>query len=150
MKPDAIQDEILEQTSIHSEPKDSSCVLADVRLLWHELRGLGHDHLRLAALETRRAGESLVTMLVSGVMLAFLLNGAWLGLMAAGVLWLLEHGVMTSNAIILVVAFNLLAAFICYVLIRRNSRSLLFTATLRSLDPDSVKRLKKRTKHREI
>ena len=87
-------------------------MLEDAQSLLHELLGLTHDRFLLAALETRRAGESLVAMIVAGVMVAFLLSSAWLGLMAAAVLWLIENGVVASSAILLAVAFNLLLALI--------------------------------------
>jgi hypothetical protein len=108
-------------------------MLEDAQSLWHELRGLTHDRFRLAALETQRAGKSLVDMIVAGVMVGVLLIGAWLGLMAAAVLELLEHGVVaTSSAILLAVASNLLIALILFGVIRRKSRYLQFPATLRS------------------
>ncbi|MFO8004405.1 MAG: hypothetical protein R6U12_09255, partial [Thioalkalivibrio sp.] len=48
-------------------------VLQDVRTLARELRGLFHDQVGLAALETRQAGESLVWMVILGVMVGGLL-----------------------------------------------------------------------------
>lgn len=69
--------------------------------LWHELRGLAHDHLQLAALETQRAGESLVTMITAGMMVAGLLLSAWLGLVGAAVLALTSRGVMASDSALL-------------------------------------------------
>ncbi len=108
-------------------------MLEDAQSLWYELRGLIHDRFRLAALETQRAGKSLVDMIVAGVMVAVLLIGAWLGLMTAAVLELVEHGVVaTSSAILLAVASNLLIALILFGVIRRKSRYLQFPATLRS------------------
>jgi uncharacterized membrane protein YqjE len=135
MNPDAIEDETLGQTATRNDPVSDSGVLEDARSLWHELRGLSHDRLRLAALETQRAGESLVDMIVAGVMIAVLLSGAWLGLMAAAVLGLVEYGVMASGAILFAVAFNLLLALILCGVIRRKRRYLQFPATLRSLQP---------------
>lgn len=105
-----------------------------VRSLWQDCRGLIHDHFRLAALETRRAGESLVVMIVAGVMVAVLLSGAWLGLMAVAVLWLIQHGMGADNAILLAVAGNLLAALLGCGVIRRQSRALLFSATRRRIE----------------
>ena len=134
MNPDAIEDQT-GQTATPSNPVKDSGVLEDLQSLWHELRGLLHDHLQLAALETRRAGESLVDMIVVGVMVAVLLNCAWLGLVAAAVLWVVEHGVMASDAILLAVAFNLLVVLILFGVIRRKSRYLQFPAILRSLQP---------------
>src|SRR5512139_2425373 len=112
MAPDAEQDETPGQTGTSSDQANSSGVLEDARSLWHELRGLTHDHFRLAVLETQRAGESLVAMIVAGVMVAVLLNSAWLGLVAAAVLGLVEYGVVASSAILLAVAFNLLVVLI--------------------------------------
>ena len=110
-------------------------VLADAQSLWTELCGLSLDRLQLAALETRRAGDSLVTMIISGVMIAGLLTSAWLGLLAAAVVVLIDTGLAASSAILLATAFNLFLALILLGLIRRKSRHLQFPATLRSLQP---------------
>ncbi|HEX5538145.1 MAG TPA: hypothetical protein VFX01_00025, partial [Methylophilaceae bacterium] len=45
-------------------------LMDDVKSLWTEVRGLTHDHLQLAALETKLAGESLVSMIAAGVIVA--------------------------------------------------------------------------------
>ncbi|TAL42515.1 MAG: phage holin family protein [Methylovulum sp.] len=140
MNPNAADNETSGQTATRGDPQDGSGVLEDAQSLWRELYGLGHDHFRLAALETRRAGESLVTMIVAGVMVAVLLNAAWLGLVAAAVLGLIEHGVAASNAILLAVACNLLLALIFYGLIRHKSHYLQFPAFLRSLQPAPMHR----------
>ena len=127
------KDENSGQTAIREGMVSDSTVLEVVQSLWHELLGLTHDHLLLATLETRHAGESLVSMIMAGVMVAFLLSGAWMGLMVAAVLGLIDNGIVASNAILLAVAFNLLFALILIVVIRRKSHSLQFPATLRSL-----------------
>jgi hypothetical protein len=72
-------------------------------------------------------------MIMVGVMVAFLLSSAWLGLMAAAVLGLIDNGVMASSAILLAVAFNLLLVLLLCRVLRRKSRYLQFPATLRSL-----------------
>jgi hypothetical protein len=115
-------------------PSESG-LLEDAKSLWHELRGLAHDQLTLAALETRLAARSLVTMIAVGVMVAVLLVSAWLGLVGAVVLWLIGIGVMASIAMLLAVAANLLFALILYDVIRRQGRHLQFPAILRSLRP---------------
>lgn len=135
MKTDAVEDETPGQTATRGDPMSGSGVLEDAQSLWHELRGLTHDRFRLAALETQRAGKSLVAMIVAGVMVAGLLSSAWLGLMAAAVLELVKNGIVTSSAILFAVAFNLLFAMILFGIIRRKSRYLRFPATLRSLQP---------------
>jgi len=133
MDRNTLQDETPGHTAMHSDPVSGSTLLEDAQSLLHELGGLTHDRLRLAALETRRAGESLVSMLIAGIMVAFLLSSAWLGLMTAAVLGLIDNGVMASSAILLAVAFNLLLALILFRVMGRKSRYLQFPATLRSL-----------------
>ncbi len=107
----------------------------DAQSLWDAIRGLTHDHLQLAALETTLAGQSLVTMIVAGVIVAVLLVSAWLGLETIGVLLLIQHGVFASVAVLAVVGVNLAIALILYGVIRRKCRNLRFPATLRSLRP---------------
>lgn len=133
MAPNAVNDETIGQTATHGDSRKSSGVLEDAQSLWKELRELSHDRFRLAALETQRAGDSLVAMIMAGVMVAVLLIGAWLGLLAAAVLWLVEHGVVASSAILLAVVSNLLLSLILCGVIRRKSRYLQFPATLRNL-----------------
>ncbi len=133
MDRNALKDETLRQTAKRSDPGSDSSVLEDAQSFLHELLGLTYDRFLLAALETRRAGESLMTMIVAGVMVAFLLSSAWLGLMAAAVLELIGNGIVASSAILLAVACNLLLALIFCRVMRRKSRYLQFPATLRSL-----------------
>lgn len=135
MDPHAIKEEPPRQTEKRGDSVSGSTVLEDARSLGHELRGLVYDQFRLAALETRRAGESLVSMIEVGVIIASLLSGAWLGLVAAAVVGLIENGVVASRAILLGVAGILLLALILCGVLRRKSRDLLFPATLRSLQP---------------
>jgi hypothetical protein len=123
----------LKHETSRGDPGSGSVMLEDAQSLWHELRGLTHDRFRLAALETQRAGKSLVDMIVAGVLVAVLLIAAWLGFMAAAVLELVEHDVVaTSSAKLLVVASNLLLALILFGVIRLKSRYIQFPATLRS------------------
>ncbi len=108
----------------------------EAQLLWRELRGLAHDHLQLAALETQQAGESLATMITAAMMVAGLLLSAWLGLLGAAVLALTGSGIMTSgNALLLAVAVNLLVALMLCGVIRRRSHDLRFPANTGSLQP---------------
>jgi len=119
-----------------SDPGHGAGLPQDAALLWCELRGLAHDHLQLAALETQRAGESLVTMLTAGMIVAGLLLSAWLGLMGTAILALTSHGVMASDsALLLAVAANLLVALVLCGVIRRRSHHLRFPANTRNLRP---------------
>ena len=118
----------------------------EAKWLWYELRGLAHDHLQLAALETQRAGESLVTMITAGIMVAGLLLSAWLGLVGAAVLALTSHGVMASgSALLLAVAVNLLLALLLGGVIRRRSHDLRFPANTGSLQPTASESLNAET-----
>ena len=108
----------------------------EAKLLWHALGGLAHDRLELAALETQRAGESLVVMVVAGMLVAGLLLSAWLGLLGAAILALTSLGIMaTGSALLVAVAVNLIVALILWRAIGRLSRDLRFPANARSLEP---------------
>lgn len=115
-------------------PADSG-LIDQAKALWYELRGLVHDGLTLAALETRQAGRGLVTMVIAGVGIAVLVISAWLGLLGAAVLGLIGIGVNAGIAMLLAVAANLVLAAVLYQVIRRQSRHLHFSSTLRSLRP---------------
>ena len=103
-----------EQQAARREPD----ILDDVKSLWAETCGLAHDQLQLAALETKLAGESLVSMIAAGVVVAVLLVTAWLGLVAAGVLALIHSGVLASLAMLLAVVLNVVIAFVLFKVIR--------------------------------
>lgn len=127
-------------TEATASPPGASALLEQAKALWGSARGLTHDHLQLAALETRLAGQSLVAMIIAGVVGALLLVSAWLGLIGVGVLRLIDVGVVASVAILSAVAANLLVVLILYGLIRRRSQDLRFAATVRSLRPVPILR----------
>lgn len=104
--------------------------------LWDDLRGLAHEQLQLAALEARRAGESLVSMVAFAIVAGVLAASAWVGTTGALVLWLIESGVAASAALLLAAVLNVLGAFGFAVAIRRKSHYLRFPATVRSLGRD--------------
>jgi hypothetical protein len=64
-----------------------------------------------------------------------LLVSAWIGLLAAGILWLTELGLKPMFAVLLAVGVNFVLALILYVIIRRQSDYLRFPETIRSLRP---------------
>ena len=105
----------------------------DVGRLWQQVLGLAHDHLQIAALETRLAGQSLVAMMAAGVMVALLLVSSWIGLIAAAIAALVDAGLSISAAILLGAAANLVLALLLCAFIRGKSRHLLWAASLRSL-----------------
>lgn len=78
MEPTNALDRTGEPAAVGGPLQGASGLLEEVSSLWYEVRGLVHDRLTLAALETRLAGKSLVTMIAAGVMVACLLVSAWL------------------------------------------------------------------------
>ncbi|MDP2180785.1 phage holin family protein [Methylicorpusculum sp.] len=141
MYKEAVKNKIPEQTVKAGDPLNNAGVLEIAQLLWDELRGLSVDRLQLAALEMQRAVDGLVSMVISGVMIAVLLLSAWLGALAAVVLVLIENGVTVSSAILLAVAANLFLTLILFAAIRRKRRFFQFSSTLRSLQPITPERL---------
>ena len=118
-------------------PDSGTGLLGNVQVLWRDLRGLLHDHLQLAALEAQRAGKSLVNMVIYGVAAAILVVTAWLGLMAAGVLWLIDLGLNSSLALLAAVGVNVGGVLLLVLMIMRASKYLGFSATVRSLKSDA-------------
>lgn len=110
--------------------------LEEARLLERELRGVVHDHLSLAALETRQAGESLVRIIAMGVIAACLMFSAWLALVSVVVLVLVRYSLVTAgSALMLVFAVHCVVAMLLLAAIRRRSRHLLFPGTISRLEP---------------
>lgn len=104
--------------------------------LGKELRGVVHDHLFLAALETRQAGESLVLIVAMGLFTACLLLTAWLALVGTAVIVMVQHSLLTaSSALILVFAIHCVLAMLLVAAIRTRSRCLLFPDTISQFEP---------------
>ena len=111
-------------------------LLESAKLLEKELRGVVHDHLVLAALETRQAGESLVKIVGMGLIVACLLSTAWLATVGALVIVLIQQTPIPAGvALLLVAAIHCAVAFLLVSGIRKRSRNLLFPATVSRLGP---------------
>ncbi|HEY3077339.1 MAG TPA: hypothetical protein VGJ74_19375 [Burkholderiales bacterium] len=98
-------------------------------------RGLLSNLLDLFGLEARRAGLMLVLMLACGVIGAVLIVAAWIGLLAALVLWGVSLGIEWQAALGAVALANAAAAGALFWLCARASRDLAFPATRRELRP---------------
>jgi hypothetical protein len=107
--------------------------------LWDDLRSVAHDHLELAALEAKRAGQSLVAIVVYGVVIAILAVTAWMGIVTAAVLGLIQLGLNPSLSVLIGVAVNLAGAFGLVLLIKQASQALRFPATVKALKPNTAK-----------
>lgn len=108
-------------------------VVDDMAALWSDLCGLFRDHVEVVALEFQRAGESLVTIIVYGIVAGILLAAAWLAAASVIVLWLIEHGIAASAAMLLAVALNGCGVYAILGAIRRRGLHFGFPVTLRSL-----------------
>lgn len=95
--------------------------------------------LDLFSLEARRAGLTLVLMLACGAVGAILVVAAWLGLLAALVLWSVSLGVGWEVALAQMALANLVLAGLLWWLCAWMSRALLFPATRRQLKPSRLK-----------
>ena len=122
-----------------SSPADSGSrpdLVEQLRGLERELRAIVHDVVHLAALETRRAGESLVRITAMGFLVALLVCSAWLSVAGWAGILLVENNVLSRDgAMLCVAAVNALVALFVIALIRRESRNLLMAATVHFLKP---------------
>lgn len=120
--------------AVFNTPDLDAGVMGEVQGLLSEFSGLVQDQVKLAALETKQAGSTLITMVALGVGAAILLFSAWLGLMGAAVLFIVERGMMMgSTALALAVGFNLILALVLIFILYRCSGRIAFPATTRSL-----------------
>lgn len=103
-----------------------------------ELRELAHDHIELAALETRLAVSAVVRMAIIAVVTALVLASAWLALVGSAALALIGIGLSPALAMVCVAAVNLLLAFIGWLRIRQLSHWLGWPATQRAIRPAPV------------
>ena len=119
-----------------TEPPVGERGLADsVRDLLGGLRALLHDRLQLLALETQQAIQGLAAIAAYGIAVGLLVGGTWLALAGAMVMWLVEHQVSSSTAMLLAAAFNGLGIGGFALAIQRKSRHIGLPATLQSLKP---------------
>ena len=91
------------------------------------------EFLELVSLESRRAGLTLVWMLVGGLIAAIFIVTAWTGLMAALAMYVVSLGMLPIAAVIVVAAVNLIAGAGTLYWCIGLSRHLLFAATRRQL-----------------
>jgi uncharacterized membrane protein YqjE len=115
----------------------SAGVMDSIKALWDDLRNMVHDQLELAALETQRAVQSLVTIAVVGLVAVLLIGATWIGMMAALVLGLIQLGLNAIIAVLLTVLVNAAGIAVCALIIKNRSRNLRYPATVESLKPAS-------------
>src|SRR5262249_29086279 len=75
-----------------------------------DTRQLVSDFAQLAVLDARRAGVRLAMLLSAGLLIAILVITAWMGFVAAGIVWMFDQGVSWPLAIAVAAVINLVAA----------------------------------------
>lgn len=111
-------------------------LFTEVRALIDEYRALGRDHLRLAALETRQAGESVVRMVVTGIVAGGTALITWVCVLGAIIAVVVEQGWLNVSVTLLIAAIlHLFALLMLAKAIRKQGRGLLYSATVHHLDP---------------
>ena len=111
-------------------------LLTEVRALIDEYRNLARDHIRLAALETRQAGESIVRMVISGVVAGGVAFIGWASLISALVAFVVESGWMSvSLTLLLCGLIHIVMVIVLAFVIRKQGRALLLSAVVREMDP---------------
>lgn len=106
-----------------------------LRSIYHEASALVHDHLRLAALEARRAVRDLVVMIALAIVGALLLITGWFALVAAVVAWAVDHGASWPAAFLVAAIISAATAAGAGLCIRYLGSRVMFALTLRWLRP---------------
>lgn len=122
---------------VASETASLSPGLRDANLsgFLQELRGLAHDHLELAMLETRLSINALLKMAIFSIAIALVLVSTWLALIGSIALGLISLGLEPMLAMLIVAAANLLLALLGWMYVKRLDHWLGWPATLRAISP---------------
>jgi uncharacterized membrane protein YqjE len=98
-----------------------------------ETRQLAADFVHLAVLDARRAGVRLAMLVSAGLLIATLMITAWMGLVAAGIVWMFDKGVSWPLAIGTAALINIVGAAALAWWARHLVSEMPFTALLRQL-----------------
>ena len=98
-----------------------------------DTRQLVADFAHLAVLDARRAGVRLAMLLSAGLVIAILLITAWMGFVAAGIVWMFDRGVSWPLAIAIAALTNIAAAAALAWWARNLISEMPFTALLSQL-----------------
>ena len=98
-----------------------------------DARQLVADFAHLAVLDARRAGVRLAMLLSAGLLIAILLITAWMGFVAAGIVWMFDKGVSWPLAIAIAAFINIAGAAALAWWARHLISEMPFTALLRQL-----------------
>jgi uncharacterized membrane protein YqjE len=98
-----------------------------------ETRQLVADFAHLAVLDARRAGVRLAMLLSAGLLIAILAITAWMGFVAAGIVWMFDRGASWPVAIAVAALINIAGAALLAWWARHLVSEMPFTALLRQL-----------------
>jgi uncharacterized membrane protein YqjE len=118
------------------DPLAPSSLATRARTLANDLRDLVSDHLELAALEARRAGEGFARVVCAAVVVSILWVSAWLALLAGAIVWATSAGVPWAGALAIAAIVNVVAGAALVAWMRRQVGELPFAATLRQIRRD--------------
>lgn len=118
------------------DPASTSSATSRLALAWDNVKGLVQDHALLAVLEVQRASISLVKMVAAVVIISILLVSAWMGIVAAVVVWAVGSGANWGVAIAIAALVNVGVAVALGFWAKAQIPDLLFAATLRQLRKD--------------
>jgi hypothetical protein len=107
--------------------------------LFSDTRQLVADFAHLAVLDARRAGVRLAMLLSAGLIIAILVITAWMGFVAAGIVWMFEEGVSWPLAIAIAAVINIVGAALLAWWARHLVSEMPFTALLRQLRGEAPK-----------
>lgn len=106
-------------------------------LAWTNVKALVQDHVLLAVLELQRAGISLVKLVAAAIIISILVVSAWMGIVAAVVVWAIGAGANWGLAILIAALVNIGVAVALACWAKKQIPDLLFSATLRQLRKDA-------------
>jgi hypothetical protein len=101
--------------------------------LFSESRALVSDYAQLAVLDARRAAIRLAWILGAVLIAAVLIVTAWMGLVAAGIVFAWGHGASWPIALAVAAIINIVAAGALAWFTLKLAKELPFTALLRQL-----------------
>ena len=103
-----------------------------IRRLTLDVRQVAHDHVELIVLEAQRASQVLVRTIAAAVAVSVLAATAWLGIVAAAVVWLTE-AVSWPVALLIGAAACLAVAGGIVWWVVKHLPEMMFSSTLRQL-----------------
>ena len=120
-------------------PPPTDGIFGGIANAYNSVRRVFSNLFQLFSLEVRRAGLTLMWMVVLGAMAAILIVTAWLALMGALALWAVSLGLPWIGAMAAIALANLAAAAIALFSCVTISRNLLFPATRRQLESPPIR-----------